>query len=208
LSSVRRSADPAEAAAVLAAGGVVLMPTDTLPGLHARLDRPEALARLRALKGRDAGKPLLVLTHAPEGAAAWARLEGTAAAAAAAVWPGPYTLVLPASPLAPAAVTGGGDTLAVRVPAPDGLRALLAAAGAPLASTSANAAGEAPARTMDAAAAWCGAEVDLVADLPWEGGGAPSTLADLTVDPPRVLRPGAGPTPSGWVDVTDDTAGD
>lgn len=203
MSPLRRCADPRTACSVLDAGGVVILPTDTLPGFHARLDRPEALARLRALKGRDDGKPLLVLAASRTAAADWVRLDAEAAAEADGVWPGPFTLVLPAGPRVPADVTAGGATLAVRVPGLPALRALLEAVGVPLASTSVNAAGEPPATTVDAAAAVFGALVDLVADLPWRGGEAPSTLADLTVRPPRVLRLGAGVPPPGWQSVSD-----
>ncbi|HPF35266.1 MAG TPA: L-threonylcarbamoyladenylate synthase [Candidatus Krumholzibacteria bacterium] len=204
MTAPRRTQDPAEAARVLDAGGVVLMPTDTLPGLHARLDRPAALARIRALKGRDADKPLLVLAASADVAGAWVRWDEAAAAEAASVWPGPYTLILTAVPEAPTAVTGGGPTLAVRVPADPRLRSLLDVVGAPLASTSANDAGRAPATDLDAAAAWAGGGVDLVADLPWGGSGRPSTLVDLTRRPPRVLRAGAGDPLPGWESVTDD----
>jgi len=199
----RRTQDPTEAARVLDAGGVVLMPTDTLPGLHARLDRPEALARIRTLKGRDADKPLLVLAASAEAAGAWVCWDLDAKAEAAAVWPGPYTLILPAGAQAPPAVTAGGVTLAVRVPADPRLRSLLDVVGAPLASTSANDAGRAPATDLDAAAAWAGGGVDLVADLPWGGAGRPSTLVDLSRRPPRVLRAGAGDPLPGWECVTD-----
>jgi L-threonylcarbamoyladenylate synthase len=188
-----RTRDPAETARCLAGGGVVLMPTDTLPGLHARADAPAAVARIALLKGRDDGKPLLVLCA--DVAAARGLVGATDLRVwdyAVRCWPGPFTLVLPAGPTAPAAATRGGPTLAVRVPSPPPLRALIAAAGGALVSTSANVAGEPPATDLAAAAPQFAGGVDLVADL--ELGCSPeaaaSAMLDLTVWPPRVLRPG------------------
>ncbi|MDO9171408.1 MAG: L-threonylcarbamoyladenylate synthase [bacterium] len=188
-----RTRDPDEAARCLAAGGVVLMPTDTLPGLHARADAPAAVARIAVLKGRDEGKPLLVLcadtadARGLVGALAWRVWDYVGRC-----WPGPFTLVLPAGPAAPTAATRGGPTLAVRVPSPPQLRALITASGGALISTSANMAGEPPATDLASAALQFADGVDLVADLDWGGspGDAASAMLDLTVWPPRVLRPG------------------
>ncbi len=188
-----RTHDAAEAARCLAAGCVVLMPTDTLPGLHARADAPAAVARIEVLKGRDEGKPLLVLCADADaarelvGALAWRVWEYSGRC-----WPGPYTMVLPAGPAAPSAATRGGSTLAVRVPAPPRLRELIAVSGGALISTSANMAGEPPATDLASAALLFADGVDLVADLDWGGplAAAASAMLDLTVWPPRVLRPG------------------
>ena len=186
----------------LADGGVALMATDTLPGLHARIDAPDAVARIQALKGRDAGKPLLVLAASLAAAAPW--LDEIALRVQAycdRCWPGPFTLVLPAAAAAPAAVTGGGTTLAVRVPAPEGLRTMLAGVGVPVVSTSANGAGEAPALTIAQAAERFGEQVDLIVAEAWtspsSSAPAPSTLIDVCGWPPKVLRAGAGEAP-GW----------
>jgi len=188
-----RTQDPAVAAACLAGGGVVLMPTDTLPGLHARADVPAAVARIAVLKGRDEGQPLLVLCADVAAARALAGALATRAwDYADRCWPGPFTLVLPAGAAAPAAATRGGPTLAIRVPAPRRLRDLIAAAGSALVSTSANLAGEPPATDLATAARRFGADVDLVADLDWgdRAAATASAMLDLSIWPPRVLRPG------------------
>lgn len=194
-----RTDDPRRVARALADGEVVLLRTDTLPGLHARADRSEAVDRIRRFKGRAGDKPLLLLCASPEDALALAAESGAQARDyIGRCWPGPFTLVLPAGPTAPAAATRGGDTVAVRVPAPAGLRELIAEAGGALVSTSANLAGRPPETDLDAAAALCGEAVDVVADLDWDAGSpdaGASTLLDLTVWPPVVLRPGAQAPP-------------
>jgi L-threonylcarbamoyladenylate synthase len=189
--------DTTDAARRLRAGGVLLLATDTLPGLHARADDPAAVARIFAAKGRDEGKPLLVLA----GSQAQARgVTGPWSAAQAAAcrrcWPGPFSLILPVGPGIAAAVTAGGGTLAVRVPAWEPLRELLLAVGVPVASTSANLAGTAPAADLAAARALF---ADAVAGW-WDGDGGrpagpprPSALVDLTAEPFRVLREGPEP---------------
>jgi L-threonylcarbamoyladenylate synthase len=128
-----------QAVAALRAGGVVAFPTETVYGLGADATRPEALERVYALKGRPRNHPLIVhLADAPA-AHAWARdWPGAAERLAAHFWPGPLTLVLPRTALAPDAVTGGQDTVALRVPAHPVARSLLAAFGGAIAAPSAN----------------------------------------------------------------------
>ncbi len=195
-----RTSDLAALAGALARGGVALLPTDTLPGLHARADRPEAVARIAALKGRAEGKPLLLLCAS---AAQALELAGPLPAAAAGwarrCWPGPFTLVLPRGPAAAGLADGGSDTVACRVPDVAPLRALVAAAGGPLVSTSANRAGEAPAVGLPEAETLFGAGVDAVAAGPWPGaaaGAVASALVDVTTWPPRLLREGPRPLPA------------
>lgn len=185
-----------EVRAELDAGEVVLLNTDTLPGLHARLDRPAGLSRLRECKQREATRPFLVL------AASCTDALGLLAPAANVwlnylqrCWPGPFTMILPASTAAPPAVLASTGTVAVRVPARAPLRRLLADVG-PLASTSANAPADVPARTLSQAraafptlAAWDDGAAEALA-------GAASALVDLTGDQPRLLRDGPVPLPT------------
>jgi len=202
LTSLRRIDDLNDAAGILASGGVLLLGTDTLPGFHARADRPAALERIRALKARPVPKPLVVLAASAAAAQQVAGpLDRRQRAYAGRCWPGPFSLVLPARPALPDEVTAGGTTVAVRVPGDEALRALLAAAGWPLASTSVNRAGEQPAATIEEAEARFGDEVEGVW-RPAAGSGAPtaspvgaSAVIDLTVWPPRPLRPGPLPPP-------------
>ena len=174
----------------LDAGQAVLLNTDTLPGLHARIDRPQGLAAVQQLKGRDASKPLLVLAASVEAAGVlMAPLAAWQEAYLSACWPGPFTLIVTAAAEGLAgAIRASGGTVAVRVPDRSPLLALLAETG-PLASTSANRAGHQPASTLDQARSRF---PDL---LSWDDGGGDSSgsasaLVDLTGEGPRVLRPG------------------
>jgi len=191
--------------AALAAGEVVLLQTDTLPGLHARLDRPAALTALVALKGRSAAKPFLVIAGSLAAAQAltrpWSR---PVVAYLQACWPGPVTVILPAADQLPRQVTGeretlpggavtsgpvaGPRTVAVRVPAPAALRQLLAESG-PLASTSANRAGQPAAADLAAAVARF-PHLPAWNPQPAQAGVAASALVDLTGAEPCLLRPG------------------
>ena len=183
-----------QALSALSEGAVLLMATDTLPGLHARLDRPEALSRLSTLKQRPADKPLLVLAPDLEVARTLtATLTPAMESQLARWWPGPFTVILPAGTDLPSAVVSPRGTVAVRVPDHELLRGLLAGSG-PLASTSANPAGQEPATDMVAA---CAMFPSLQA---WAGSGCPgafqaSALVDLTGARPRILRQGPRPLP-------------
>ncbi len=183
--------DIAAAASALARGEVVLMPTDTLPGLHARVDRPGALALLNALKGRGPARPLLVLASSAAQAADVAVLPtGTAAALVARCWPGPFSFILQARDTVDALVTAGTDTVAVRVPGVAWLRELVEQAGRPVASTSVNRSGETPAIDLDGA---CAFAPDVAVFRGPRQPSAPdraSAVVDLLVWPPRVLRDG------------------
>src|SRR5262245_49228077 len=129
----------ARAAAVLRAGGLVALPTETVYGLGASALDAAAVAKIFAAKGRPARNPLIV--HVPDVASARALVEDwpeTADRLAERFWPGPLTLVLRRRPLVPDAVTAGGPTVAIRVPAHPVALALLHACGFPLAAPSAN----------------------------------------------------------------------
>jgi L-threonylcarbamoyladenylate synthase len=178
---VLAAADPAAVrtlAALLARGGVAIIPCDTIYGIVG-ID-PEAEVRIRGLKERDEGKPFLRLVAD----ASWARkLTGRAAPEhLARHWPGPLTLVL--------RVTGAG-TLALRVPAAAWLRELIAGLGKPLLSTSVNrSGGTALWRVADIIAEF-GSAVDFVLDGGDLPDAEPSTIVDATSRPCRVLRQGA-----------------
>ncbi|HEY0675926.1 MAG TPA: L-threonylcarbamoyladenylate synthase, partial [Immundisolibacter sp.] len=129
----------ARAVELLRAGQLVALPTETVYGLGADALNPAAVARLFALKGRPAEHPLII--HLPPEAALedWAaEVPPAARALAAAFWPGPLTLILPRGPRVPRAVTGGQDTVALRVPDHPLALALLRAFGSGIAAPSAN----------------------------------------------------------------------
>ncbi len=180
-------------AAILAQGGVALLPTDTVYGLAARPDRPEAIRNIFALKARPQSKslPLLIADKsqlALLGVEPNARVE----ALLESQWmPGPLTLVLPINAArAPDWLTGRSE-IAIRIPADKNLRALLRLTG-PLATTSANASGQITPATPDAILRQITAAPDIIVrDGPRSG--AASTLIDTQTTPFRLLRRGALP---------------
>lgn len=182
----------ARAVALLRAGQVVALPTETVYGLGADALDPQAVARIFALKGRPADHPLIV--HLPPEAALedWAAdVPPAARALAAAFWPGPLTLILRRHARVPKAVTGGQDTVALRVPDHPLALALLRAFGSGIAAPSANRFGHISPTTAAHVRDEFGAAVPLILD----GGpcrvGLESTIVDLSRGAPVVLRPGA-----------------
>lgn len=200
------TADPCAAAAALLEGALVVLPTETVYGLAGRADAPAAVARIYAVKGRPSLHPVIVHVADPRldprAPGSWVRdVPDYARRLAEQCWPGPLTLVLPRSHRATDDVTGGQDTVAVRVPSHPVARAVLEAmdeldpSGAPhgIAAPSANRFGHVSPTTVEHALADLG---DLLADadLALDGGpssiGVESTIVDCTGPQPRVLRPG------------------
>lgn len=185
----------ARPAAILAAGGLVAFPTETVYGLGANgLDAAATAAIFRA-KGRPADNPLILhIASLPELAALVTEVTPAAAALTRRYWPGPLTVVLPRRPQVPDIVTGGLDTVAVRMPDHPVARALIRLARVPVAAPSANISGR-PSPT-DAAGVLTDmrGRIDAVVD----GGpcriGVESTVVDCTTPVPTILRPG-GITP-------------
>ena len=170
---------------VLFGGGVVLLPTDTIYGIHASATNEDAVERILRLKAREAMKPLLVIAASAE---EFRRLGVTVPPAASieGVWPGPVTLILPL--LKPIAASRNEVTLGCRVPDLPWLRALLERTG-PLASTSANRAGSPPAETVDEIPDEWRQELDGILDL-GRVSQAPSVIFNLTGDTPQLVREG------------------
>jgi len=177
----------------LRSGGIVALPADTLYGLSCDPYREESVARLAALKGYGVARPFVILFDGSEG---WLdRLTSSRSAMAdrlrAEHWPGALTLVLRAGPGAPGAVLSGTGTIALRH-ADHGLSAaVLRAFGGVMVSTSANRAGEDPLRSAPDISAALGTEVDLIADGGPREDHPGSTVIDLSVDPPRLIRQGS-----------------
>ena len=181
----------AEAAAIIAAGGCVATPTETVYGLAADATNADAVAGIYAAKGRPSFNPLIVHVADRRAAETIAMFDRDARALADAFWPGPLTLVLPLRPDAAIAglVTAGLSTVAIRVPQHRAMQALLAATGKPLAAPSANASGSiSPTRAAHVAAS-LGDRVPLIIDDGATSGGIESTIAALGPQP-RLLRPG------------------
>lgn len=188
MSDVRRAVE------VLRAGGLVAVPTETVYGLGADASNEVAVRRIFAAKGRPSTHPLIVHVADAQAARAWVRdFPQTALRLARAFWPGPLTLVLPRSALASDAVTGGQDTVALRVPAHPLALELLAAFGGGIAAPSANRFGGVSPTTADHVRAELGDEVDLVLDGGPCAVGVESTIVDLSAPSPRLLRPGGVP---------------
>jgi L-threonylcarbamoyladenylate synthase len=182
----------AEAARALAAGGLVAFPTETVYGLGADATNATAVARLYAAKGRPSFNPLIVHVTDTNAARRLARFDATAMRLAAAVWPGPLTLVLPKTDDCPVAelATAGLDTIAVRVPDHPVARALIAAAGRPLVAPSANRSGHVSPTSAVHVAADLGGSIDLIIDGGPTRVGVESTIVACLADQPVLLRPG------------------
>lgn len=181
----------ADAAAVLEAGGVVAFPTETFYGLGVAALDAAAVRRLFALKGRPESRPILVLVDDPARVDRVALLTGAARELIARHWPGALTLVLPARTSVPQELTAGTGTIGVRQSAHPVARALVAALGAPVTAPSANLTGGPPPSSAQEVLAVFDGRIDLILDGGPTPGGLPSTVLDVTVDPPRVLREGA-----------------
>ncbi len=184
--------DVDRAAAVLRAGGLVAMPTETVYGLAADADNPAAVARIFAAKGRPADHPLIVHVADGPGAHGWtAAMPPSAARLAELCWPGPLTVVVPRAARVIDAVTGGRATVGLRVPAHPLAAALLTRFGGGLAAPSANRFGAVSPTTAEHVAGDLGLAVDYIL----AGGACPvgveSTIVDCTVTPAQILRSGA-----------------
>jgi L-threonylcarbamoyladenylate synthase len=180
------------AATVLRQGGLVAFPTETFYGLGADALAPDAVRRVLEVKGRPAGRPLLVLVDSPAMVELVAlEVPARAHALIAAHWPGPLTLVLRARPHVPAEVTAGSGTVGVRLSAHPIARALVRALGRPVTAPSANPTDATPPTTADQVLDYFRGRIELVLDGGATTGGEPSTVLDVTLDPPRVIRAGA-----------------
>lgn len=162
-------------AAVVARGGVVLLPTDTIYGLHASASNDAAVERIAVMKERPGEKPFIVLAASIDDVRA---LGAEVPEALRAIWPAPLTAIL----------RRGDTTIAVRIPAVEWLQRLLAMTG-PIVSTSANRSGEPPISSPDLLARALHHSLDGILDLgPREG--KPSAIVDFTGTSPAVTREG------------------
>lgn len=180
------------AAAILRQGGLVAFPTETVYGLGADAASDSAVARIFSVKGRPAGHPLIVHLASVDEIERWARdIPGSVWRLAERFWPGPLTLILQRAPQVLDRVTGGQDTVGLRVPDHPLAQDLLRAFGGGIAAPSANRFG----RVSTTSAAHVIAEFGDAVDCVIEGGsckvGLESTILDLSGERPAVLRPGA-----------------
>jgi L-threonylcarbamoyladenylate synthase len=186
-----RPEDIARAVEALRSGGVIAFPTDTVYGVGAHAWQPAAVEQLYVAKQRPRDKaiPLLiagvealdqVAVDVPEAAYVLARRY----------WPGALTLVVRRAPRVPDAVTSGQETVAVRAPDDRVSQALIAALDAPLAATSANLSGQPAPDTAQGVLDQLQGRIDLILDGGVCPGGIASTIVNLTVSPPTILRAG------------------
>lgn len=179
------------AAERLRRGEVVAVPTETVYGLAANAWDAAAVRRIFEMKGRPPENPVIV--HVASGAMArecasdWPELADHLASA---FWPGPLTLVVPKSDKIPDSVTSGGTTVGIRWPSHPFMQALIRECGFPLAAPSANLANAISPTQAEHVLRGMGDRVGLIVDGGASNVGIESTVVDVTVSPPRVLRPG------------------
>ena len=179
------------AAELLRAGEVVALPTETVYGLAANALDGAAVAKIFQIKGRPAHNPVIVhvsdLEMAKSCASDW---PASADKLAKAFWPGPLTLVLPRAKEIPDNVTAGGVTVGVRWPGHPLIQAVIRACGFPLAAPSANLSTQISPTNAEHVRKQLGGKISLIVDGGQSQVGIESTVVDLTVSPPEILRPG------------------
>lgn len=186
-----RGEDLSRAANILRNGGLVAFPTETVYGLGGNGLDGGAAAKIYAAKGRPSDNPLILhISGREELPPLVAEIPKAAEILMDQYWPGPMTLIFEKSKRVPYETTGGLDTVAVRMPAHEGARRLIAAAAVPVAAPSANLSGR-PSPTT-AAHVWedLDGRIDMIVDGGEVGLGLESTILDLTEEAPVILRPG------------------
>ena len=183
--------DIREAAEILKRGGLLGIPTETVYGLGASGLDPEAVERIFAAKGRPQDNPLILHVPSADWLARYCEdIPAAAYALAERFWPGTLTMILRRRPIVPDAVTAGLETVGMRCPDHPVTRDIIAAAGVPVAAPSGNTSG----RPSPTSAADMLEDMDGKIDGIVDGGactvGVESTIIDLTLTPPRLLRPG------------------
>ena len=178
-------------AALLRAGNVVALPTETVYGLAANAFNPEAVEKIFDVKGRPAHNPIIVHVAGIEMARHCVECWPDAAdQLAQSFWPGPLTLVLRSSKKIPQIVTAGGPTVGLRWPSHPFIQAVIRECGFPLAAPSANRSNHVSPTNAEHVQKDLGQKISLIVDGGQSQVGIESTVLDLSVSPPRLLRPG------------------
>lgn len=179
------------AVAVLRAGGLVAFPTETVYGLGADASNPEAVTKIFAVKGRPASHPVIVHLANAEQISGWAsEVPPIAQKLAAKFWPGPLTIIVKRAPKVHDVITGGQDTVALRVPSHPVAQRLLRRFGSGIAAPSANRFGRVSATTAEHVRREFGNAIVCVLDGGEAEVGIESTIVDLSGSAPALLRPG------------------
>jgi len=180
------------AAEVIQAGGIIVYPTETLYGIGCSAMHPRALQRVQHLKKRPEPKPILVLVRSKEEVRPLVReVPEIAESLINAFWPGPLTIVFPASDAVPPELTQGKGSIGIRIPSCAVCLRLLELAGVPITSTSANLSGDAPLDTIASMRSVLTPGIDLYLDAGTLPPSKPSTVVDVSGPSPRILREGA-----------------
>ena len=180
-----------EAADILKNGGVVAVPTETVYGLAANGLDETAVLKIFAAKGRPENKPISLFVTDIRAAALFCRdIPDAAYRLAEVFWPGPLTMILKRRGNVPDLITAGGDTVGIRVPDNALTLELLRKTDLPLTGTSANLSGEESAMSGEEALHIFSGKIDCVVDGGACTGGVPSTIVDMTREPPKILRQG------------------
>jgi L-threonylcarbamoyladenylate synthase len=186
-----------EAVEAIEAGGVVALPTETLYGLACDAFNRVALARINQMKGKPSDSPiLLMISDAGQVDTVAESVPERFHELTELFWPGPLTLVVPASDRVPVEVTGGSGKVAVRVPGLALPRQIARALGRPITGPSANLHGQPACRTAFEVAETFGDALEMILDGGSTAAGKPSTILDLTGSVPRILREGILPASS------------
>jgi L-threonylcarbamoyladenylate synthase len=185
------SAAVKSAAELLRAGEVVALPTETVYGLAANALNAQAVAKIFQTKGRPANNPIIVHVAGNEMAKLCAEnFPPLAEKLSKSFWPGPLTLVLQRAEKIPDVVTAGGETVGVRWPSHPFIQAVIRECGFPLAAPSANLSSQISPTNAEHVRAQLGGKIPLIVDGGQSQVGIESTVLDLTVSPPQILRPG------------------
>jgi L-threonylcarbamoyladenylate synthase len=180
-----------QASEIIRRGGVIAFRTDTFYGLGADPLNREAIVRLSELKGREEGKPILLLISDANELDRFTNNSQFLRMIAVGHWPGPLTLIGAARPEVPVELTAGTRTIGVRLPDDEGVRALVRACGGALTATSANVSGQPPARTAKEVENYFPLGIDLIIDGGDVTATQPSTVLDLSGPKARLIREGA-----------------
>ena len=180
------------AAETINRGGVIAFRTDTFYGLGADPFNVDAIGKIKDLKGREDGKPILIVISDRDQVDRFISGQNrTFRLLAERLWPGPLTLIGSAAANVPAAITAGSGTVGVRLPDDDQVRALVRTCGGALTATSANPANQQPAKTAAEVRNYFGDTVDLIVDGGTARTDSPSTVVDVCQAEPRLIREGA-----------------
>ena len=182
----------AESLTILKNRGIIAYPTESFYALGVMATDEKAVKRLYELKKRPAEKPLpLIVGDIDALESITSEISSTAKELMKRFWPGPLTLLFEARENIPVLLTGGTGKVAVRIPGKSAALDLARALKLPVTATSANLSGKPPAEDPDAVISYFGEKIDLVVDAGKSPGGRPSTIVDVTVTPPEILREGS-----------------